>query len=823
MKVPISWLKTFVNADMPVQELSDLLTFAGIEVNHVEGTGVYNENVLIGQIKSVEKLDTEKLFHLVRVDVGGGREVTSVSADPSMSGSYAGWKVAVATVGAEIFNPYSGELFTVESKKMFKFNSECSLCSERELGIADRHEGILKLADNAPVGEPASAILKIEADGVADQTLDIEILANITRCQSIRGVAREVAGLADRTFDNSLKTLPLDASLHVAELVPSNEAPDLVKRFLSVYIDNVTVTESPIWLQNRLIHAGVRPINNIVDATNYVMLEFGQPLHCYDEKLLPSPKLGTRLSREGDQLRTLDQEAGDAPREIPAGIILITSDDVPVAAAGIMGGLDTGIREDSTSIVLEAAHFDFISVRKSQQILKMYSEASSRFSRGVNPHATKQASERFLAVLQETCPNLKVRNFGEYNQVDTTKITVSLTATEANDSLGLNLTPQEIADYLQRLEFAVEVDGDDLNVTCPDYRDDVLIAADVVEELIRVVGYDKIVGTMPETALPNHPINRHLMMREDLRDAMARWGLQDVITYSLSCIAQESKLNLNGVAPDFDPATDYVRLKNPNSPNHDLMRRALLPALLQHAGDNLKLSASCAMFEIGLVWHPVAGELLPEEKYHLGISMTGQKNTSHFHDPKPAEYDFFDVKNAVEAMILHLHADGFSIEPAEDVPAFQNGQAAALVREGKVYGHLGKVHPLVAEAYGVKDQAVFAAELDLDAIAALGSQFFKVDPLPAFPSVKIDISILLNKSVDAGLLPQIVASAAEPLVVSSAVFEVYEDGNMPEGHHSVLLRVVMNGQTRTLTQEDANEIRDRLAAKLVAETGGVIR
>lgn len=823
MKVPVSWLKTFVNADMPIVELSDLLTFAGIEVNHVEGTGVYDENVLIGQIKSVEKLNTEKLFHLVRVDVGGGREVTSVSADPNMNAGYEGWKVAVATVGAQIFNPYTGELFTVESKKMFKHNSECSLCSERELGIADRHEGILKLAGDAPVGKPASAILKVEADGVADQVLDIEILANITRCQSIRGVAREVAGLADRKFDPSLKTIALNPALHQNDLVPSNEAPDLVKRFLAVYIDHVAVTDSPVWLQNRLIHAGVRPINNIVDATNYVMLEFGQPLHCYDEKLLPAPKLGTRLSREGDQLRTLDQEAGDAPREIPAGIILITSKDEPVAAAGIMGGLDSGIREDSTSIVLEAAHFDFISVRKSQQILKMYSEASSRFSRGVNPHATKQASERFLAVLQETCPDLTVRNYGEYNQVDTEKITVSLTTTEANNALGLSLSPQEIADYLQRLEFAVDIDGDDLTVTCPDYRDDVLIPADVVEELIRVVGYDKIVGTMPVTPLPEHPMNRHLLMREGLRDALARWGLQDVITYSLSSLGQESKLHLNGVAPQFDPETDYVRLKNPNNPNHDLLRRALLPALLQHAGDNLKLGASCAMFEIGLVWHPVPGELLPEEKYHLGITMTGQKNTSHFHDPKPANYDFYDLKNAVETMLLHLHADGFTIEPAEDIHTFQNGQAAVLKRGDQIYGYLGKVHPLVAEAYGVKDQAVYAAEVHLDAIAAAGNKFFKVDPLPAFPSVKIDISLLLNKSVDAGLLPQIVESAAEPLVVSSAVFEVYEDENMPEGHHSVLLRVVMNGQTRTLTQEDANEIRDRLAAKLVAETGGVIR
>jgi phenylalanyl-tRNA synthetase beta chain len=822
MKVPIAWLKTFVNADLPVAELSDVLTFAGIEVNHIEGTGLYHENVLIGRIDSVEKLDTEKLFHLVRVDVGG-REVTSVSADPNMSAAYEGWKVPVATVGAQIFNPYTGELFEVASKKMFKYDSECSLCSERELGISDRHEGILRLPEDATVGEPVSGILKPEAGGAADRILDIEILANITRCQSIRGVAREVAGLADRTFNPALKTVALPADLHDVSLVPAVSTPDLVNRFVAVYIDHVFVTESPAWLKNRLIASGVRPINNIVDVSNYVMLEFGQPTHCYDEKRLASPRLGTRLSRPGDVLRTLEQEAEDAPREIPEGMIIITSDDAPVGIGGIMGGLDSSIHDDTTSIVLEAAHFDFISVRKSQHAVKIYSEASSRFSRGVNPHATRQAAERLIAVLQETCPDLKIRKYGEYNNVDTSRNVVEVSVAEANGALGLQLTAGEIAGYLKRLDFEVEISGDAAGVTCPDYRDDVLIAADVIEELIRVVGYDKIEGSMPATVLPKHPLNRHLMMREDLRDALARWGLQDVISYSLSSLGQESKLHLNGVAPDFDPDRDYVRLVNPNNPNHDLMRRSLLPALLQHAGDNLRQNASCAMFEIGLVWHPVEGQLLPQEKYYLGMVMTGAKNTSHFHEVKPAAYDFFDLKNAVETVVLHLHAAGFQIDPVVNVPVYQNGQAAVLQREGTPCGYLGKVHPLVAEAFGVKEQPVYAAELYLDPIAGAGSNYFKVEPLPAFPSVTIDISILLPKSLPVGTLPHIVEAAQEPLVVSSSVFEVYEDENMPAGHHSVLLRVVMNGQTRTLTQEDANEIRDRIAKRLVAETGGTIR
>ena len=696
MRVPISWLKTFVDIDLPVEELAEKLNFAGIEVESIEGSG-------------------------------------------------------------------------------------------------------------------------------ADQVLVLSILANTARVQSIVGAAREVAAITGSTLHEDLDLVGLPEQ--TASLRPTaGVAPELCRRFSVAEVTNVKVTTSPPWLQRRLALIGVEPINNIVDAANYVMFELGQPMHTYDADLLPDMRLGVRLSRAGERLHTIAQPDDEEPIALPEGVLVIESSDTPVAVAGVIGGSTTAINENTSRILIESANFDFISVRKSQSALKTYTEASARFSRGVDPALTQVGIQRLLSLLSETSPQMEVKAWADLSRWDQEPRPIEISVSEVNDSLGTQFSLNDLIKLLERDRIPVIANETKQTVRAlvPSSREDLQIPADLLEEFVRLDGYDRLIGSMPEDPIPMHKRNVELDLRESGRDALVRWGLQEVITYTLTDPEVEQRLYLSS---ESFTQPDYVRLRNPISSERTVMRRTLLAGLLEIVRRNLRYTDSCHVFEIAVVMLPELPSptpQLPSEPYRVALAMTGPLAPASLLRSETRATDFYDALNAVEFLLSHLRVGPVSFTQAEAAP-FQPGVCAAVKTGEVVLGHVGALHPLVSAAFDLADRRVFCAELDYEEIMRRSTRFFMFQEPPRFPSINLDISAVVPNELPAGELVEAVRSLGNEFLRSVSVFDVYVGPQVAEGHKAIGLRLELNGIQRTLTIEEAHAVRDLAAARLREQFQATIR
>ncbi len=825
MRVPLSWLGRHVDIDgVSVDELSEQLTFAGAEIEHVDRIGALSPDAVLGRILSVEAPRPDLRYFLV--EVGRGDPVTVVSKAPNLLDAAAGTAIAVALPGVSVFtrkDDGSLALKAVSAKETWGRLSQAVGCSDFELGIGPDHGGVRVLDSKAAPGTPVSQLVALPEGSPADCVLTLAILPNIARCQSVLGVAREVGALRSAPTRLDVKEAQLDFISDEA-LNPTSDDAALCDRFAVALVQGVVVGPSPEWMQARLLAAGLQPINNVVDASNFVMVELGQPTHAYDADRLPSLKLHVRPSGPDEAFKPLTAD-DDAPASLlPGGLPLIVSNGQPVAQAGVMGGFETQVTESSTRLLLESAHFDPIAVRRSQAATLTYSESSARFSRGTDPAGVERAIRRILALLSETCPDLQVVGTGLWAPVPLPQRSIVLDADQLNAALGLDLPRPRIAELLKRAGFGLDAETAEgpWTVSVPSFRGDVEGPHDLHEEVARLEGYDRMPATMPVEPVPQRPQPRDTVLRRQLEDALVAAGLHQTVSYSLTSPEAEDRL-FAGLQEA--PERAYTTLLNPTSQERRVMRRSLLGHLVEHARDNLRHGDAAHLFEIGPVFHPEAStdvDGLPAEPLMLAVVMVGAAHPATLHAPQPPAVDFFDLAAALDQALGALHAGGLSRSPTRR-RSYHPRICGALSLNGQPIGHLGALHPAVATAFDLDGRQILAAEIRLEPVLSAASDSFFAPGPPRFPGIDLDLSLLMDGSVTAGAVLDVARQAGGPLLQGLTVFDVYRGKGVPAGQQALGLRLQVRDDARTLRMEEAEAVRDAVVAALGAALQASLR
>ncbi|NUN16221.1 MAG: phenylalanine--tRNA ligase subunit beta [Myxococcales bacterium] len=821
MRVPLSWLREFVPIGTNVDELVERLTMSGIEVETIEYIGVFSPKVIVGQITTCTVSPKDPKVHILTVSTP--EPITVVSAAPNVA--HGSGRVAVALPGATIIDR-SKPGFAVRDvvlATLYGVSSNGLLCSDAELGIGHDHSGIRFFGDDAQIGAPALSVVPIDPSWEADVVLHLSILPNIARCQSIIGVAHEVAAI----FGLQVTDLRDDAgpSIQSGPLDPILDDAGNCRRFSVAEVSDVTVGPSPAWLQRRLILAGMQPKNNVVDASNYVMLEMGQPTHTYDATKLTNRVLSVGPSKSGEKLRTIISDEQAEPMVLPSGILTIRSGDDPVAIAGVMGGKETSVDAQTSEILIESANFDLITIRRSQKQTKLFSESSARFSRGVDPALTDRAIRRILAILRFNSPLLRVHSVGDSKNISLDDFSITLSVSQINTTLGTQWSLSEIETPLRRagLRCKPGTAADTLDVWIPTSRGDIREACDLIEEVARLVGYDRIPETMPTDPIPQATMDRAIRVREKARDAMVRLGYQEIMTYTLSSREVETALFAAHGVPESWVA---LELLNPVTVERSIGRTSLLAGLLGTLGLNARHTNGCHLFELGLVIHPQSspsgGVILPKEPVHLAMVTSGPLTAPSMHEPEPRRADIADVIETIREFAHLLHLDKIEFEPAT-APPFQQGACGKIVREGQTFGYFGLIHPQVLGRFDLGGRMVAGAELRLDALLAHAKDHATFREIPRFPGIDIDIAIIVPEEMLAGTIVTTATAAGGDLVCGVEIFDVYRGAQIQAGQKAIALRLKLNARSRTMQMEEAIDLRQRVAAALRAELNAVVR
>ncbi len=859
MRVPISWLKEYVELCCPVDELAERLTLAGLEVAAIHRIGEWwdPERIVVGQIVAVKPHPNADRLVLVDVDHGQTEPQQVVTGAPNLF-PYVGkslanrdlpvLKVAFAREGALLVDAYSERrprpFKKLKAAKIRGIRSAGMVCSERELGISDEHEGILVLPEDAPVGVPLR-------DYLGDSVLELELTPDMARCLSMVGVAREVAALTRaplRLPPDTWHPSGEDRAKDYVDVVIEN--PELCQRYTATLIRDVQVGESPRWMQERLIKAGMRPINNIVDITNYVMLELGQPLHAFDYDLLlerarrsgaDRPTIVVRTARPGERMVTLD----GVERELDPSMLLITDTAGPIAIAGVMGGAETEVHPGTRHILLESATFEGVNNRRTSQRLKLHSEASHRFTRGVPATLNDIAARRAAELMRAHAAGRIVPGQVDAYPVPQPQVVVYTTQSEIHRQLGMELDRSTVVDSLERLDFQVQERPDlpqdasaeatfglsrepgepVLEAQVPWHRLDVRVPADLTEEVARMVGFDAMPETLLDTELPRQRRNFVLETEERIRDILVACGLQDTITHSLT--TRENHARLHPRDPEPALRAPYVELRNPLTPERSVLRRELAVSALENLAYNRRFSERLATFELGRVYLPEEGQgVLPKEERRLSIALLGPREAQGFQhgvrDPEP--FDFFDLKGILEVLLERLgyQEDQIAWLPREDVDTY-GPRCAEVQVEGVSLGVFGEVHPQVREAFDLPETRVCLAELRLEPLIRPMWGVVRMRPISVYPPVVEDLAFIVDESTPARQVRDAIRRAGGDLVVDVALFDVYRGDPVPPGRKSLAFRVTYQSLDRSLSEKEVRRLRDRIVRTVERETGGKLR
>ncbi|MGE3808830.1 MAG: phenylalanine--tRNA ligase subunit beta [Gemmataceae bacterium] len=834
MKIPVNWLKEYVDVTLSVTELAERLTIAGLEIGGVrviglpvpDGLRIKQEEkgpvwdpdkIKIARILKVEKHPDADRLTLATLEYGSAEPKTVVTGAPNVKVGMSGPKVIIGLSGSVLIDGHAKEKVLKELKpsKIRGIPSDAMVCSERELGISDEHEGILFLEDDAPVGKPI-------AEFMGDVVLEADVLPNMARCLSLVGVAREVAALT-----GGKAKLPEEPATFTGEPVAGQvevkiEDSKLSARYAAGLIKGVKIGPAPGWLQRRLTYAGMRPINNIVDITNYVMLEWGQPLHAFDYDLLTkraggkTPVITVRPARQGETLRTLD----DQQRELTPDNLVIADAAGPIALAGVMGGADTEVNAQTTNILLESASFDPISIRQTARAFNLPSEASLRFSRGIHPDTVPVAANRALDLMRQHAAGSVCRGLVDNYPAPPKKVAIEIDMEDVRRTLGVDLPQKEVVRILRGLEFDVEPGGPDmLMVTAPSQRTDIQADdADIIEELARIHGYDRLPATLLADQLPETPGDPKRLIEEQARDILVNAGLQEVITYSLTEPAREQPLQ---------PGDAYVTLKNPISSERAVLRRSLLSSVLEVAARNLRFTSDVRLFEIGAIYVPRPGEKLPAEPRRLAVALTGRRQAEYWQEGTGAKnaphLDFFDLKGVVAALLGDLHVAEVTFRPAQ-ADWLHPGRAAEVLVKDSVVGRLGQLHPKTAQAYELGGQAILVGDFDLQAIIAAVPARYAYTPVPQFPPALRDIAVVVDHGISSERIAGEIRQAGGELLRAIHLFDVYQGVSIEAGKKSLAFALTYQANDRTLTDKEIDKahkkIEDRLKHVLKAQIRG---
>ncbi len=836
MKLPLSWLQDFVNIDgLSVEEIAKQLTLAGLEVDEIhyvgwkmpdesahhefKTTGIEweKDKIVVAEIREVKPHPNAD--RLVLCDLYDGKEEHIVLTGAPNLYDYKGIgkldkpiKVAWAKEGAEIYDGHQDGQVLVKLKraKIRGVESYSMACSEKELGISEEHEGIIFLDDYAPVGASL-------ADYMGDAVLDIDILPNMARCASVLGVARELAALTGRELKKPEKRTQVEGSSIEGLVSIEINDPELNPRFVLGLIRNIQIKPSPYQVQRRLRLAGVRPISNIVDATNYAMIELGEPLHAFDYDVLVERAKGapvvisTRAARDGEKLTTLDGEE----RTLNPVNVLVCDAAGSLSMAGVMGGLESEVTENTKNVLLEGAAWNFINIRRTSFSHSLHSEASFRFSRGVHPAVAKPGVERGLYYMAEWSGGKVAPGLVDEYPLPPHDPIVEVTPKDVKRLLGIDLSAQEIAELLSRVEFECKVEGEKVMAQTPPHRMDisegVVGLADVLEEIARLYGYDNIPETRMSDELPPQVGNSVNEWEERLRDQLADLGLQEVVSYRMTYPEREEILGITG---------EYVKLANPIAPEKSVLRRSLLSSVLDALERNARLREGLALFEIGPVFEPSGAEL-PTEITKLAIVMTGQRDEISWDVQTSPIMDFFDIKGRIERLLTGFRLSDVTYTPTDSVSYLHPGKAATVSVEGKVLGVFGELHPLVKDKYEFEDAPVLVAEFDLESMRAAQSAY-EVKPVPEVPPVLEDIALILDESIPAAKVEALIRQTGGAVVTDVKLFDVYRGQQIGEGKKSLAYSLTYQAE-KTLTDKEAAAIRNKIVRRLEHEVGAKLR
>ncbi len=796
MKAPLSWLRDFVNIALSPEELGKKLTLAGIEVETIERIGGW-DNIVVGQVVAIEPHPNADRLTLATVDLGGER-LTSVCGAPNVE---VGQKVPFARIGAQLIDPDSGKLAKLKKSKIRGIASEGMICSERELGISDRHEGIMVLPPDAP--------LELALDKyLGDAILDLDITPNRPDCLSIIGIAWEVAALTgepahipDVLYDELGDAIEQSASVEIVD-------PDLCPRYCASLLTGVKIGPSPPWMEQRLLACGMRPINNIVDVTNYVMLEYGQPLHAFDYEKLSQRRIIVRLAENSERLTTID----DIERELTGDMLVITDADGPVAIAGVMGGAASEVTEETTSILIESANFNAASLRRTSARLKLRSEASLRFEKGLSPELPMPALRRATQLMAELSGSKIAKGIIDVYPVKRKTKPVSLTTKRVERILGTNIGLKEMERVLSSLGFVCHpIYRDEISVDIPYWRTDIHLADDLVEELARVIGYDEIPTTLPSGALPKREPDPMRALRERVSDILVGCGMQEIITYSLTSLEA-----LHKAVPSL--ALTPLKVANRITSEQEYLRTTLRPGLLQALSTNEKHDEdSIRLFEVGKVYLP-REEDLPQELFMLAGLLSGPRVDRSWHG-EGQTLDFFDAKGIIQVIFKNLGVAA-TFEPMEE-DAFSAGRIARIVVGSDAVGIIGELHPRVAERFDISSRSIYLFEIDLERLLPITMAPRKYRPIPKFPATIRDIAVVLDKEVPSKKVQDILESY--PLVAEVTLFDVYIGDQVPQGKKSLAFRIAYQSPSRTLTDDEVNKEQEKILDRLHRDLGATLR
>ncbi len=821
MRVPLSWLKDYVQVDLPTDALAARLTLGGLEVKTIEHVGEAwdREAIFVGRVVSVRQHPNADRLVLVTVDYGAAQPLEVVTGAPNLKVGDSGQKVVLAIVGATLVDPYAETPRTQKLKrsKIRGVYSEGMVCSEKELGISNEHEGIVILPDDALTGTPF-------ADYWGDQVLEIDLTPNVARAACMVGVAREAAALAGGRLTVEDPTVVAEGKPLAGRIALEIRDPDLCPRYSAALIEGVTIRASPQWMQRRLRLAGMRPINNVVDITNYVMLEWGQPLHAFDYRRIrprpgeETPAIIVRRARPGEQMATLD----GATRTFDGNMLLITDGGGPVGIAGIMGGQESEVTDNTVDILLEAANFQFINVRRTSAELKIPSEAAQRFGRGVDPELTLVALRRAAELMRTLAGGTVAQGTGDLYPVPLETPVLDLTMVEVRRILGISLSAGEVARMLGALGFECEVLGGAepaVRVAVPSARLDVRLVADLIEEVARMVGYDRLPSTLIDAEIPPQSRNVPLEFEERARDVLVAAGLTETISYSLTSVESVGKLAPGGALPARE---GYVRVANPLTHEQEIMRQTMMNTTLETVARNLRFADRVAVFEIGRIYLPVAGQPLPAEPTILDIALTGPREARSWLTADSPAFDFYDLKGIAEALCSHLGISDVSYEPVEHV-TFRPGRAASLRVAAEGFGVLGEVHPAVSAAFDITGRPVFLAEIALERLQAIARPTALFTPISPMPAVKEDLAVVVPEGVPSDQVGRLIREAGGEILTDVVLFDVYRGAQVGEGRKSLAYSLAFQSMTRTLTSEETARIRARIVQRLEEDCGAQIR
>lgn len=843
MLVPLSWLKDFVTLDLPVAEIDNILTNAGLEVKHTNFVGLPGadlvwdrEKIVLAQILRVEQHPEADKLVLATVAYGAKSNKTVVTGAPNLyqfvgQGDLTEQQLysPLAMEGAALYDGHKAEqkIVKLKGRPLRGIYNDAMLCSEKELGISDEHAGIIIMhkdewSPDYQIGTPVQDVL-------GDAVLDIDIIPNIARCASIIGVAREYAALTDQPlqapdYDVVMEGAPLDGRIRI-----TTENPDLNPRFVGMLIESVEQKASPHWLQHRLRLAGQRPINVVVDISNYVMLELGQPNHTFDYDFLRARAnqydpdgpvhIVTRLPHADEKVTTLD-----GIKHTPEPYTILVTDPAGyLSIGGIMGGLDSEIMPATQNVLLEAAAWNFINIRRSSTQLGIHTDAAFRFSRGVHPHEALLGAKRAAELLRRLAGGTVAQGIIDYYPNPPEPVKVELNPIYVQRLSGLDLSPAEMAQLLTRLQFKVEPYGDHLLVTVPEHRMDIDGPHDLVEEICRIYGYDNIPSTILSDVLPPQRGNRTLETEEKIRDILVQLGLQEIITYRLTSPEKEANLlpAANQVSPDERP---YVTLTNPVSVDRAVMRHSVLSSALEIVARNSRFQERIALFEIGNAYIMEEEAVLPHEAARLVIVLTGQREPSNWQADAVPTVNFFDLKGVLERLFASLNLQLFF--EAASHPSFRPGRTARIVLDKQQVGLLGELHPLVVERYDMRlntDQPVLAADLDLEILMQHVGEAYTFVPITSYPAVHEDLALVVDQDIPAVEVETAVFKAGGFLLKKVTLFDVYTGSQIPVGKKSLAYHLTFQSPTKTLTDKDVFKMRNRIIKTLENQLGAQLR